>query len=432
MIGRRSGKSPRYFNKHMKVLQVHTTVNMGSIGHIVTDLDERLAAYGHQGYIAHARGSANNKAKSIQVGSPIVTGMQVAHTRITDRHGFAFPGSTREFLKKVEAIDPDLIQLHNLHGYYLHVGELFRYLRETGKPVVWTLHDCWAFTGHCTHFESAGCMKWETGCYECPKTRYYPASRWLDNSERNYAQKKRLFTAIERMHIVTPSRWLREKVARSFLSEKPVSVIHNGIDLKLFDPSRGTSSLRFSLPRGKKIILAVAFRLDGNKGLNDLIELSGHMSEDHVIVLVGMNWKEARKLPPGMNGVPRIRDRRDLARLYAMATVFVNPTWQDNFPTTNLEALASGTPVVTYDTGGSPESLDKATGRVVPRGDTRAMWDAILELGKLNRDEVSRACRKRAEKLYNKEDRYLDYIRLYEEMTGDHPGTIQHHTKKKH
>ncbi len=251
----------------MKVLQIHTTVNTGSIGHIVTDLDERLAVQGHAGYIAHARGRANNKASSVQVGSNFRTGLAVAHTRITDRHGFASLGPTRSFLKRVEEIGPDLVQMHNLHGYYLHIGELFDYFRHTGIPVVWTLHDCWSFTGHCTHFDSVDCEKWKTGCHTCPKTRIYPASRLLDNSKRNYHDKKRLFTAPERMHIVTPSMWLKEKVEQSFLGEKSCTVIQNGIDLKLFAPLKEGTSLKMPIPGGKKIILAVAFRLENNKGL---------------------------------------------------------------------------------------------------------------------------------------------------------------------
>lgn len=401
----------------MKVLQVHTTINKGSIGHIVNDLGDQLLTGGHQSFIAFGRGAPGGASTLIRIGNHLHTGWHVIHTRLTDRHGFVSKKATERLMNYIRQIDPDLIQLHNLHGYYINIRMLAEYLQQSNKPVVWTLHDCWPFTGHCTYFDSVSCEKWKTGCFQCPKTRLYPSSKVLDSSKRNYLDKKALFAGLKKLHIVTPSQWLKEKVEQSFLQSNDCSVIRNGIDLRLFSPDKAAASTGLLGHISKKIILGVAFSLNRNKGLKDFIDLSHHISDDYVIVLVGLRPDLIRKMPARIIGTPRTSNREELASFYASANIFVNPTWQDNFPTTNLEALACGIPVITYETGGSPESVDKSTGRVVPKGDIKALWEAILDMGSKDCDGVRKACRERAERLFNKEERYLDYIRLYEQIT---------------
>jgi glycosyltransferase involved in cell wall biosynthesis len=279
--------------------------------------------------------------------------------------------------------------------------------------VVWTLHDCWPFTGHCSHFEYAGCDRWKTHCHHCPRKTGYPASFFLDNSFRNFDRKKELFTGLEKLTLVVPSQWLARQLKESFLKEYPVQLIYNGIDLDVFRPVPPTEESLSSLPAGKKILLGVASVWGPRKGLKDFVELSRLLPADYHIVLVGLKKSQEKGLPPNITGIERTENREQLAGLYSRSDVFVNPTWVDNFPSTNIEALACGTPVVTYRTGGSPEALDEETGRVVEKGNVPALRDAVLSMAGREKEGLSARCRVRAEKFFNRKERYLDYLDLY-------------------
>ena len=252
--------------------------------------------------------------------------------------------------------NPDIIHLHNLHGYYLNAKILFEFLAIYNKPIVWTLHDCWNFTGHCTHFVYEKCERWRTQCCKCPQKKIYPASLFLDNSKSNYLWKKRVFNLPNNLTIVTPSNWLKDLVEQSFLASHKKKVINNGIDLNVFKPTDGNFREQHSLDN-IKIVLGVANVWGRRKGLDDLMELSKKLSDDYKIVLVGVNKKQQNTLPENILALERTANAAELAHLYTTADVFVNPTYEDNYPTVNLEALVAGTPVVTYNTGGSVESV---------------------------------------------------------------------------
>jgi len=306
--------------------------------------------------------------------------------------------------------------LHNIHGYYLHVGILFKYLKNKTIPVVWTLHDCWPFTGHCAHFEWVSCEKWKTECNNCPLTHIYPSSWYIDNSKKNFYEKKSLFQGLENLTIVTPSLWLKGLVKQSFLKDYPVKVINNGIDLERFKPvETEIVKDKYSLT-GYKIVLGVASVWDRIKGLDHFKQLSKLLYEDVRIVLVGLNKKQIQSLPQNIIGVERTESVEELTALYSCADVFVNPTLVDNFPTTNLEALACGTPVVTYDTGGSPEAVDEETGIVVEQGDIGKLLTAVNKILNHGKEQYKSNCRKRAVQKYDKIERYQDYLKLYESI----------------
>ncbi|MFN4083094.1 MAG: glycosyltransferase [Bacteroidia bacterium] len=396
----------------MKVLQINVNVNSGSTGRIAEEIGNVLIKHGHESYIAYGRGVGKSNSKLIRIGNKIDNYIHGVYTLITDKHGFASKKATIKLITQIEQIKPDLIALHNLHGYYIHIGELFKYLKVKNIPVVWTLFDCWAFTGHCTYFDDIDCKKWISHCSKCPKYKNYPSS-WVDNSLENFKNKKQMFTSIKNLEIITHSNWLSNLVKESFLQGYKVHVTPSAINLSLFKPVSSELKKKYNI-ENKKIILGCASSWTNRKGYNDFIELSTLLSDDYKIVMIGLNKQELKGLPANIIGLNKTESIEELAQWYSLAYVFVNPTSQDNFPTTNIEALACGTPVITYNTGGSPEAIDENTGIVVKKGDVNAIVEAVNKISEMDYNKVSTACRKRAEQLYDKDKRYLDYIAIFE------------------
>jgi len=318
---------------------------------------------------------------------------------------------------EIRRIRPDAILLHNLHGYYINIGILFEYLAEAQIPVLWTLFDCWAFTGHCSYFDDVNCVKWKTQCRNCPKTKAYPSSYFFDNSLKNFNDKKRLFNSITRMKIIVHSKWLRDLVENSFLKNYEIYVTPSGTDLKVFRPINSDLIVKYKLP-AKKIILGCTNIWSSRKGFQDFINLNHLMDGKYQIVLIGLNKKQLRLIPKDILGIARTENVEELAAWYSLADVYVNPTYSDNFPTTNIEALACGTPVITYNTGGSPEAIDEHTGLVVKKGDYMNLLNAIEILMSNGKSHYSEACRKRAISMYNKDDRYGDYLNTIYSMVN--------------
>ena len=391
----------------MKVLQINSVCGFGSTGRIATDLYKVLEEQGHECKIAYGRGTSPEGIDSIKIGSNLDNYFHVFKTRVFDKHGFGSVSATKKFIEEVKEYDPDIIHLHNIHGYYINIEILFNYLKEANKPVVWTLHDCWTFTGHCSYFDYVGCDKWKSGCNNCIQKNEYPSSNFMDNSQFNYEKKKELFTSIKNMTIVTPSKWLANLVKESFLGKYPVEVINNGIDLDVFKPTESDFREKYNL-QDKFIVLGVANIWGERKGLRNFIELSKELSDDYKIVVVGVNEKQKRELPENILAITRTNNVRELADIYTSSEVFVNPTLEDNFPTTNLESLACGTPVITFNTGGSPECIDNETGYTVEKCNTEEIQFYLNNI----EDIYSNKCIERA-KLYDKNVRYNDYINLY-------------------
>ena len=339
----------------MKVLQINTVCGVGSVGRIVRQIHEALREKGHESYIAYGRKPLGCDG-AIRIGEDLDVYFHVFLTRVFDLHGFGSKKATKKFLKIVEEINPDIIHLHNIHGYYLNIEVLFDFLKSFDKPVVWTLHDCWAFTGHCSHFTYAKCERWKTGCYSCPEKKSYPRSVIFDNSKSNYARKKKAFTGAKNMTLVTPSQWLAGLVKESFLRDYPVQVIPNGIDTEVFKPTPSDFKKRYGLD-GKFLILGVANVWEKRKGFDYFLDLSKYLSDDEIIVLVGLSDERIKNLPNNIIGIKRTNSAKELAEIYTAADVFFNPTLEDNYPTVNLEAQACGTYVITFDSGGAKETI---------------------------------------------------------------------------
>ena len=389
----------------MRVLQINSVANSGSTGRIAEEIGNVLLANGHERYIAYGRGNATSSSKLIKIGSDKDVYLHGAYTLLTDKHGFASKYATQKFIKELERIKPDLIALHNLHGYYLNVEVLFNYIKTKNIPVTWTFHDCWPFTGHCTHFENVSCFKWKNNCFSCPKSSYYPKS-FVDNSNFNFGKKKELFSSLQNLQIITPSMWLGKHVKDSFFGSNDVSVINNGVNIDNFYPSSKKTNY----------ILFVSNVWNSTKGLNDIFKLREMVVRSIDFKVVGLTNKQIQDLPQDIQGIEKTKSIKELVDYYSGALCFINPTYSDNFPTVNLEALACGTPVITYDTGGSPEAIDEQTGFVVDKGDVNGIVEKIEMLKSLNYEEISIACRARAERLYDKKTRYMDYLSVFEGM----------------
>lgn len=367
----------------MKVLMINSVCGIRSTGRICADIAETLEAQGHTCKIAYGRESVPQKYEKYAVRIGIDTGVKIhgALSRVFDTSGFHSRRATKKFIKWVKQYDPDVIHLHNIHGYYLHIGELFKYLKTCGKKILWTLHDCWAFTGHCSYFDFARCEKWKTGCYKCSQKKRYPASLLRDRSKKNYSLKKKWFTGIDNLTLITPSQWLADIVKQSFLGEYTVEVVRNGIDLNVFKPTESDFRVRYGL-EDKKILLGVASVWEERKGLADFLKLAEMVDENYAIVLVGLSEKQMQDLPKNVIGITRTNSTKELAQIYTTADVFLNLTYEDNYPTVNLEAQACGTPVITYRTGGSVESVPPEN--IVNKGDITAVFGKIQLSGKLS------------------------------------------------
>lgn len=402
-----------------KILQINTTVGYASPGKIANDIGDLLLESGFESHIAYGRPPESlSNSKVIRIGNDIDNYIHVLSTRLLDNHGLASKNATKKLIAQIDALAPDLIQLHNLHGYYINIEILFSYLKQLEIPIVWTFHDAWAITGHCTHFEHVGCTKWLTGCYQCPQTNTYPNSILRDRSKKNYSDKNRLFNYPKNLNIITPSRWLADLVHQSFLKEHHISVIANGVSQEIFKPRKNKELEKKLNLKNKFVVLGVCSVWDKGKGFFDFIELSKRINEDFKIIMVGVTKKQTDLLPDSVVAIPRTADAKELAEIYSLADVYVNLTYADTFPTTNLEALSCGTPIITYKTGGSVESVTEKTGLVVEQGNLSAVIKALNHVKKVGKENYTSDCLATAEQGFNKQKQYLEYINFYKTLLG--------------
>lgn len=399
------------------LLQINVVANSGSTGRIAEGIGQMAIKAGWESYIAYGRWANPSQSELIKVGTKRDVYSHVLQTRLFDRHGLASKVATKKLIRQVGQIKPDVIHLHNVHGYYLNYPLLFSYLAETGIPVVWTLHDCWAFTGHCAYFSYVGCEKWKEQCGRCPNKKDYPASWGLDNSTDNYRLKKKFFTSMPNLTLVPVSGWLDSLLPDSFLRNYVSRRIYNGIDTVAFRPVETSDAVleRYGIPT-TYFVLGVTNVWDQRKGLRDFIRLREILPDSYSIVLVGLSKQQISGLPQGMIGIRHTERMESLRELYSGALAFVNLTWEDNFPTTNLEALACGTPVITYRTGGSPEAVTLETGFVVSQGDLKEVVQAIGQIARKGKAVYTDVCRKRAIRYFDKEKRFEEYIGLYQSL----------------
>ena len=397
-------------------MQINSVVNTGSTGRIAEEIGLIATSRGWESHIAYGRYGNPSKSNTIKIGNILDTYWHILQTKIFDRHGMASKRATNKLVEKIDQVSPDIVHLHNIHGYYINIKILFDYLALKSIPVVWTLHDCWSFTGHCAYFDTVKCEKWKTECNNCPQKNGYPSSIFADRSKDNFYLKEELFNSPKNLYIVPVSNWLNNLVSKSFLNKIPTKVIHNGLDLKKFSSKSTKKVIKKYGLEDDFVILGVANIWSERKGFNDFLELSKNLVENEKIILVGLNEKQLKVLPKNIIGIKKTESIEELAEFYSVADVFVNPTYEDNFPTTNIEALACGTPVITYNTGGSPEAISKETGFIVEQGNNKGLLDCIRQIKRLKKENFTHSCRERAEKLFGKESKYSEYLYLYNDL----------------
>lgn len=364
----------------MKVLQINSVCGRGSTGRIVLDIHKALIEKGHQSLVAYGRQPATGCENAIRIGTRKDIYVHGLYTRIFDKHGLGSQKATRKFLKDIERESPDIIHLHNIHGYYLNYEILFRFIKDFDKPVIWTFHDCWPFTGHCAYFTYVGCERWQHICHDCPQKKSYPGSLFFDNSRMNFERKREAFTGVKNLTIVTPSKWLAGLVKQSFLSDYEVVVIPNGIDTTVFKPVQSDFKRRHNI-EDKFMILGVANVWDQRKGLRHFLELADMLENDEIIVLVGLTKKQVKNLPANIIGITKTHDVQELVGIYSAADVFVNPTLEETFGMTNLEAQACGIYTITFDSGGTRETIiDSSHGTVCGEKTTKALRKVLNDI----------------------------------------------------
>ena len=400
------------------ILQINLSANWGSHGKIASQIGDVAISHGWESYIAYGRACNPCSSKLIKIGGQWDIYEHLIETRLFDNHGLASRRATKKFIKQIDELKPDIIHLHNIHGYYLNYRILFEYLQGLSIPVVWTLHDFWAVTGHCGHFIQANCNKWKTGCYDCPQSKTeYPTSLFSDRSKNNYLEKRELFTSLKNLSIVTVSQWVKNMIDESFFKDIPSQVIYNGLDLNIFQPTKSSLKNKLGMPDDKPIVLGVASVWAEHRGLKHFVELS--KDNTYQIVLIGIKDNQRESLPSNIITIPRTSDQKELAEYYSIADVYANPTYLETLSMTNIEAQACGTPVVTFRSGGAPETVAESTGIVVEQGNESAMHEAILQLIREGKNKYSEACVRRASDLFDMHDRYNDYFALYQTLLNN-------------
>jgi len=400
----------------MNVLQLNTYYPNGSTGRIAAEIaayavkqpDIRMLA-------AFGIGAETQKegVTAVRIGNPLERKFHGVIRKLFDAEGYASLFATVKLIRMCKKEHVDVIHMHNLHGCYINLRRWFRYLRASDIPVVWTLHDCWTMTGHCAYFSYVDCEKWKTLCGKCPEKRSYPVCIGIDGSKRNYRLKKKLFTKLDKLTIVTPCRWLEDIVKASYLHGAQTRVIYNGVDTRRFRPLASELRKQYGL-EDKRLLLSVASDWDRRKGLDSLVELAQILDETYKIVIIGLTRGQIDTLPRNLLGLERTASQEELAAWYSAADCLVNPTLDDTMPLVNLEALACGTPIAVYNTGGCPEAVNDDCGAVVEKGDAEGLAEAVKRICESETDYTN-ACVEQA-KRFEKQKMVQAYAELYREV----------------
>ena len=390
----------------MKIIQVNATCGAGSTGKICISVSCLLNKNKIQNTIIYSLGKSDF-SNGIKLSSNIYIKLQALLSRIIGNYGFNSYFATKKLIRILENLKPDIVHLHNIHSHNCNVGKLLKYLRDNHIKTFWTFHDCWAFTGYCTHFIISKCDKWKSECHNCPQ--YKKFSWFFDRSKSLFNEKKKYLQGLD-LTIITPSLWLADLVKQSFLKKYPIRVINNGIDLSVFKPTESFFRKKNGLTH-KKVVLGVASIWEFGKGLDVFIKLSNLLPDDYRIVLVGTDDNVDKQLPSNIISIHRTHNQKELAEIYTAADVFANPTREDTFPTVNMESLACGTPVVTFRTGGSLEILNDSCGSVVDCDDIDGMEIEVRRICE-NKPYSIEACLARAKK-FDMNDKFEEYIRMY-------------------
>ena len=428
----------------MKILQINVVYGTGSTGKIAAGMYKLIKEKGFEVASAYGRGKLPNEygINGIRIGNKFDFYQHVLINFFLGKSGFGSKTVTRRFLKWLDKEQPDLIHLYNIHGFYLHVGLLFEYIKQHHIPVIWTLYDCWPFTGQCSHFDYAGCDKWVSGCHHCPIYRSdYPYSLFKDNSKENYRLKKDAFTGVSDLTIIAPSNWMESVIKRSFLGNYPIRMIFNGINVETFCPKK-TNSEKFGVPTDTKILLGVANTWESKKGYEFFLRLADDFTpaNGYQLVMIGLSDRQCKKINRKYGKkivtITRTADQNELADWYRCAFAYVNTTLQESLSLTNVEALACGTPVITFHSGGTPETIidpkllpsaeisdqnnyTSPCGILVPRANYHLLKKAILDMTAMRTQTPNSFspddCRKQS-LYFDQRNIFMQHINLYKQI----------------
>ena len=398
----------------MKVLQIIVVANSGSTGKISEKIGSLAIDKGWVSYIAYGRWYNPSRSTLIKIGNKFDILCHGFKSILCDKHGYGSHKATKKLISTIIKIQPDIIHLHNIHGYYLNFELLFKFLSTYGKPIIWTLHDCWSYTGHCVHYTAINCQKWKVQCDHCPHLLSYPIAI-TDNSNNNYQKKKTCFTNLKNLYIITVSEWLKKEVEQSFLKNYPILKINNGVDTKLFKPT--SSNIREKLGiTDKFIILSVATNWIKGKGLKDFINLAQRLNDTYRIILVGINKIQKVSLPPNIIGISKTENVHELIQLYSAADLYISFSIEETFGLTIIESMACGTPALVYDSTACRELINEKVGKVIKVKDLNSAIDFISKVKSLGKDFFSEACRNHILQHYTEEKTISNYISLYNQL----------------
>lgn len=400
------------------ILRITTEINRSSIGRTTEQLCRLIITEGWESYIAWGRADGESAAHKIKIGNKTAVFFHGLLTRFLDLHGHGSYFATKRLVSKLKKIKPDIIHLHDIHGYYINLKVLFNYLKESGIPVVWSHHDCWAFTGHCAFYSTINCNKWQTECFDCPLCKEYPGSLFVDHSRKNYRIKKKLFTSLDMLYNVGVSEWISKELKKSFLNKYPIQTICNGIDTEVFKPRQECENEireKYGLGNGT-ILIGVATAWGERKGLSDYYRLRERLGNEYKIVLVGVPKPLQNSLPSGIIGIQRTESIDELCKLYSASSIVLNLASAESFGKTTPEGLACGVPSIVYNCTASPDLVDNKTGIIVEKGDISALVDAINAIMSWDKEVTIMRCRARACELYSIKNNWPRYIDLYKQI----------------
>ena len=397
------------------LLQINVVANSGSTGRVTEGIAEILTSNDWICYTAFGRWANSSIKHLYRIGNKWSVYSHYLISRIFDMHGLASIYATKRLIGEIKKINPDLIHLHNIHGYYINYPLLFGFLSETNIPVVWTLHDCWSYTGHCVHYTNVNCSKWKRGCYNCPNLQDYPGALLCDHSKKNYQIKKKSFTSLKNLTIVTVSQWLANEVKQSFLCNYPIRVIHNGVDINVFRPVGDKAKLKYNM-ENHFLILGVATVWNVRKGLSDFIKLAENLSSDDRVILVGLSQKQISQLPPNIIGLQKTENVEELVNLYSSADLFMNFSVEETFGLTTVESMACGTPALVYNSTACPEIVTEETGFIIEPHSIDEALNVIKHIKSVGKQYYADNCRSYVLKKFRKEDKYKEYVALYQEL----------------
>lgn len=400
-----------------KILQINVVANSGSTGKITEKIGDMVISQGWESNIVYGRWGRKSSSQLYYVGNKIELLTHGFLSLFFDFHGRGSILATHKLISYINTLQPDIIHLHNIHGYYLNYKLLFKYLETLNIPIIWSLHDCWSFTGHCVHYTAAGCNKWQYGCNNCPNKWDYPKAL-IDNSHNNYIRKKDSFTRIKNLTIVTVSEWLKNEVKKSFLNKYPIEKISNGIDLNIFKPLISDIRKKYNI-ENKFVILSVATQWVKRKGMDDFIKLSKIISNDICIVLVGVTNKQKRRLPHNIIGISRTEDIEEMVKLYTTANVYVSFSEEETFGMTIIESMACGTPAIVYDSTACKELINDKVGYVVNVHDIKSAYKHVIDIKNSGKEVFSNYCIEHVRNNYSDKITFSKYIDLYKKLIND-------------